>query len=56
VGGEGAQQFPGLRPGAGMPAVRAAVALLTDALRSRLSCEEHQILAPLARFGPAIYG
>lgn len=29
--------------------------LLTDALLSHLSYEEHQLLAPLARFGPAIY-
>jgi hypothetical protein len=30
--------------------------LLTDALLSHLSYEEHQILEPLARLGPAIYG
>jgi hypothetical protein len=40
----------------GMPAVRAAVDLLTDALLSHLSYEEHQLLEPLARFGPALYG
>lgn len=34
----------------------AAVDLLTDALLSHLSYEEHQILEPLARLGPAIYG
>jgi hypothetical protein len=43
-------------PSAGMPALRAATDLLTDALLSHLSYEEHQLLAPLARFGPAIYG
>jgi len=43
-------------PVRGMPAVRAAVDLLTDALLSHLSYEEHQILEPLARLGPAIYG
>jgi hypothetical protein len=40
----------------GMPAVRGAVDLLTDALLSHLSYEEHQLLEPLARFGPALYG
>jgi hypothetical protein len=29
---------------------------LTDALLSHLSYEEHEILEPLARLGPAIYG
>jgi alkanesulfonate monooxygenase SsuD/methylene tetrahydromethanopterin reductase-like flavin-dependent oxidoreductase (luciferase family) len=43
-------------PVRGMPAVRAAVDLLTDALLSHLSYEENQILEPLARLGPAIYG
>jgi alkanesulfonate monooxygenase SsuD/methylene tetrahydromethanopterin reductase-like flavin-dependent oxidoreductase (luciferase family) len=43
-------------PVRGMPAVRAAVDLLTDALLSHLSWEEHQLLEPLARFGPALYG
>jgi len=33
-----------------------ALDLLTDALLSHLSYEEHQILEPLARLGPAIYG
>jgi alkanesulfonate monooxygenase SsuD/methylene tetrahydromethanopterin reductase-like flavin-dependent oxidoreductase (luciferase family) len=42
-------------PTRGMPAVRAAVDLLTDALLSHLSYEEHQLLEPLARFGPALY-
>jgi Luciferase-like monooxygenase/Hemerythrin HHE cation binding domain len=43
-------------PVRGMPAVRAAVDLLTDALLSHLSYEERQILEPLARFGQALYG
>jgi hypothetical protein len=43
-------------PVRGMPAVRAAVDLLSDALLSHLSYEERQILEPLARFGPALYG
>ena len=41
-------------PVPGMPLVRAAVDLLTDALLSHLSYEEHQLLEPLARFGPAL--
>ena len=41
-------------PVRGMPLVRAAVDLLTDALLSHLSYEEHQLLEPLARFGPAL--
>jgi alkanesulfonate monooxygenase SsuD/methylene tetrahydromethanopterin reductase-like flavin-dependent oxidoreductase (luciferase family) len=40
----------------GMPALEAAVDLLTDALLSHLSYEEHQLLEPLARFGPVLYG
>ena len=43
-------------PVRGMPALRAAVDLLTDALLSHLSYEERQLLEPLARFGPALYG
>ena len=43
-------------PVSGMPAVQAAVDLLTDSLLSHLSYEEHQLLEPLARFGPALYG
>ena len=43
-------------PVRGMPLVRAAVDLLTDALLSHLAYEEHQLLEPLARFGPALYG
>jgi hypothetical protein len=42
-------------PVRGMPSVQAAVDLLTDALVSHLSYEEHQILESLARFGPALY-
>src|SRR6516225_5384038 len=42
-------------PVRGMPLVRAAGDLLTDALLSHLSYEEHQLLEPLARFGPALY-
>ena len=43
-------------PVRGMPAVRTAVDLLTDALLSHLSYEEQQILEPLARLGASIYG
>jgi hypothetical protein len=43
-------------PVRGMPAVQSAVDLLTDALLSHLSYEEHQLLEPLARLGPALYG
>ena len=43
-------------PVRGMPAVRATVDLLTDALLSHLSYEEHELLEPLARFGPVLYG
>src|SRR3984957_5857380 len=43
-------------PVRGMPTLEAAVDLLTDALISHLSYEEHQLLEPLARFGPALYG
>jgi alkanesulfonate monooxygenase SsuD/methylene tetrahydromethanopterin reductase-like flavin-dependent oxidoreductase (luciferase family) len=43
-------------PVRGMPALEAAVDLLTDALLSHLSYEEHQLLEPLARLGPALYG
>jgi alkanesulfonate monooxygenase SsuD/methylene tetrahydromethanopterin reductase-like flavin-dependent oxidoreductase (luciferase family) len=43
-------------PVSGMPALEAAVNLLTDALLSHLSYEEHQLLEPLAHFGPALYG
>jgi alkanesulfonate monooxygenase SsuD/methylene tetrahydromethanopterin reductase-like flavin-dependent oxidoreductase (luciferase family) len=43
-------------PVRGMPALEAAVDLLTDALLSHLSYEEFQLLEPLARFGPVLYG
>jgi len=43
-------------PVRGMPGLEAAVDLLTDALLSHLSYEEHQLLEPLARFGPVLYG
>jgi len=43
-------------PVRGMPAVQASVDLLTDALLSHLSYEEHQLVEPLARYGPALYG
>ena len=43
-------------PVRGMPALEAAVDLLTDALLSHLSYEEHQLLEPLAHFGPVLYG
>jgi Luciferase-like monooxygenase/Hemerythrin HHE cation binding domain len=43
-------------PVRGMPALEASVDLLTDALLSHLSYEEHQLLEPLARFGPVLYG
>jgi Hemerythrin HHE cation binding domain len=43
-------------PVRGMPTLEAAVDLLTDALLSHLSYEEFQLLEPLARFGPVLYG
>jgi alkanesulfonate monooxygenase SsuD/methylene tetrahydromethanopterin reductase-like flavin-dependent oxidoreductase (luciferase family) len=43
-------------PVAGMPTLEAAVDVLTDALLSHLSYEERQLLEPLARFGPVLYG
>jgi hypothetical protein len=43
-------------PVRGMPAVRASVDLLTDALLSHLSYEEQQLVEPLARYGQALYG
>jgi hypothetical protein len=43
-------------PVRGMPGLEAAVDLLTDALLSHLSYEEFQLLEPLARFGPVLYG
>jgi alkanesulfonate monooxygenase SsuD/methylene tetrahydromethanopterin reductase-like flavin-dependent oxidoreductase (luciferase family) len=43
-------------PEAGMPELRAAVDLLTDTLLSHLSYEEHELVEPLGRLGPALYG
>jgi alkanesulfonate monooxygenase SsuD/methylene tetrahydromethanopterin reductase-like flavin-dependent oxidoreductase (luciferase family) len=43
-------------PVTGMPDLQAAVDLLTDALLSHLSYEERELVEPLARFGPALYG
>jgi hypothetical protein len=43
-------------PVAGMPELRAAVDLLTDTLLSHLSYEEGELVEPLGRLGPALYG
>jgi hypothetical protein len=43
-------------PASGMPELRAAVDLLTDALLSHLSYEERQLVEPLGRLGPLLYG
>jgi alkanesulfonate monooxygenase SsuD/methylene tetrahydromethanopterin reductase-like flavin-dependent oxidoreductase (luciferase family) len=43
-------------PEAGMPQLRAAVDLLTDMLLSHLSYEETELVEPLGRFGPLLYG
>jgi hypothetical protein len=43
-------------PVTGMPELEAAVDLLTDALLSHLSYEERELVEPLARFGPSLYG
>jgi alkanesulfonate monooxygenase SsuD/methylene tetrahydromethanopterin reductase-like flavin-dependent oxidoreductase (luciferase family) len=43
-------------PAAGMPELRAAVDLLTDTLLSHLSYEEGELVEPLGRLGPALYG
>jgi alkanesulfonate monooxygenase SsuD/methylene tetrahydromethanopterin reductase-like flavin-dependent oxidoreductase (luciferase family) len=43
-------------PQAGMPDLRAAVDLLTDTLLSHLSYEERELVEPLGRLGPALYG
>jgi alkanesulfonate monooxygenase SsuD/methylene tetrahydromethanopterin reductase-like flavin-dependent oxidoreductase (luciferase family) len=43
-------------PEAGMPELRAAVDLLTDTLLSHLSYEESELVEPLGRFGPLLYG
>jgi alkanesulfonate monooxygenase SsuD/methylene tetrahydromethanopterin reductase-like flavin-dependent oxidoreductase (luciferase family) len=43
-------------PETGMPELRAAVDLLTDLLLSHLSYEETELVEPLGRFGPLLYG
>jgi alkanesulfonate monooxygenase SsuD/methylene tetrahydromethanopterin reductase-like flavin-dependent oxidoreductase (luciferase family) len=43
-------------PQAGMPELRAAADLLTDTLLSHLSYEERELVEPLGRLGPALYG
>jgi alkanesulfonate monooxygenase SsuD/methylene tetrahydromethanopterin reductase-like flavin-dependent oxidoreductase (luciferase family) len=43
-------------PEAGMPQLRAAVDLLTDLLLSHLSYEETELVEPLGRLGPRLYG
>ncbi|HEY6789311.1 MAG TPA: LLM class flavin-dependent oxidoreductase [Trebonia sp.] len=43
-------------PETGMPQLRAAVDLLTDMLLSHLSYEESELVEPLGRFGPLLYG
>ena len=43
-------------PLAGLPELRDAVDLLTDALLSHLSYEEGELVEPLGRLGPALYG
>jgi len=43
-------------PVAGLPQLRAAVDLLTDLLLSHLSYEETELVEPLGRLGPLLYG
>jgi alkanesulfonate monooxygenase SsuD/methylene tetrahydromethanopterin reductase-like flavin-dependent oxidoreductase (luciferase family) len=43
-------------PVTGMPELRAAADLLTDTLLSHLAYEEGELLEPLGRLGPALYG
>jgi alkanesulfonate monooxygenase SsuD/methylene tetrahydromethanopterin reductase-like flavin-dependent oxidoreductase (luciferase family) len=43
-------------PITGMPELRSAVDLLTDALLSHLSYEEGELVEPLGRLGPELYG
>jgi len=43
-------------PATGMPALRSAVDLLTDTLLSHLSYEEGELVEPLGRLGPELYG
>ncbi|HEY7265899.1 MAG TPA: hypothetical protein VH589_30975 [Trebonia sp.] len=56
AGGRDRVLFVDADPVRGMPAVRASVDLLADALLSHLSYEEQQLVEPMARFGPALYG
>ena len=43
-------------PEAGLPRLRSAVDLLTDLLLSHLSYEETELVEPLGRLGPLLYG
>ena len=43
-------------PAAGLPELRSAVDLLTDTLLSHLSYEEGELVEPLGRLGPRLYG
>jgi hypothetical protein len=43
-------------PATGMPRLRSAVDLLTDTLLSHLSYEEGELVEPLGRLGPELYG
>ena len=43
-------------PVTGMPQLRSAVDLLTDTLLSHLSYEEGELVEPLGRLGPELYG
>jgi hypothetical protein len=43
-------------PVTGMSELRSAVDLLTDALLSHLSYEEGELVEPLGRLGPRLYG
>ena len=43
-------------PATGMSELRSAVDLLTDTLLSHLSYEEGELVEPLGRLGPALYG
>jgi hypothetical protein len=43
-------------PATGMPGLRSAVDLLTDTLLSHLSYEEGELVEPLGRLGPRLYG
>jgi hypothetical protein len=43
-------------PAVGMADLRGAVDVLADALLSHLSYEERELVEPLGRLGPALYG